>query len=381
MNIGATRTCIGWQQAKAYAREHKERLRLTKSEYAFRFGDGLYMSQGVLSVCLPTLDGSFILVRADVVHADVPLLIGLDFLDEEKLVANNVDNVLESRKHGWKMPLTRRGGHLFLKWDTSPTLHTRRELKKLHHQFWNPSAGKLYNLLKRAKSEDTSAETQEVIEQISSACDTCAKYGKGPHRFRVSLPEGGCVFNRTLALDLMWLKGKPALHVVDDMSIDIDNHFSAAIFLPSKSTKDIWHCFIVCWAATYVGYPDKFRVEQESVFTGKEFNELSKAAGIEVQLSGVESHNAIGVGERYHDPLRRIFLRIFEDVPDIDQNIALQLAVKAMNDTVGPEGLVPSLLVFGTLPRFTPHTTPLISHSDRMEAMDIARLEMADIVV
>ncbi len=32
--------------------------------------------------------------------------------------------------------------------------------------------------------------------------------------------------------------------------------------------------------------------------------------------------------------------------------MTLQLAVKAMNNTMGPEGLVPSYLVFESIPRF-----------------------------
>lgn len=50
-----------------------------------------------------------------------------------------------------------------------------------------------------------------------------------------------------------------------------------------------------------------------------------------------------------------------------------------MNDAVGPEGLVPSMLVFGAVPRFPPHSTPLLSHEDRMKAMQVARTQMADI--
>lgn len=146
-----------------------------------------------------------------------------------------------------------------------------------------------------------------------------------------------------------------------------------------RATNLYWNSFIVFWATAYVGYPDLFRVYQESVFTGREFGDLAKDAGIEVQLSGVQSHNAIGIGERYHDPLRRIFLRICEDVPDLDHHVSLQIAVKAMNDTMGPEGLVPSMLVFGTLPRLSPHSTTLPNHVDRMHAMEVARLEMTNI--
>lgn len=50
-----------------------------------------------------------------------------------------------------------------------------------------------------------------------------------------------------------------------------------------------------------------------------------------------------------------------------------------MNDPMGPNGLVPSLLVFGILSRFPPTSSRLPSHEERMEAMEIARLEMTNI--
>lgn len=55
--------------------------------------------------------------------------------------------------------------------------------------------------------------------------------------------------------------------------------------------------------------------------------------------------------ERYHGPLRCAFLKIRESLSrnTTDEN-CLQLAVNSLNDTVGPEGLCPTMLVFGTLP-------------------------------
>ena len=39
------------------------------------------------------------------------------------------------------------------------------------------------------------------------------------------------------------------------------------------------------------------------------------------------------------------------EMPEIDKEIGLQMAFKAINDTAGPDGLVPTLLVFGIYPR------------------------------
>jgi len=100
--------------------------------------------------------------------------------------------------------------------------------------------------------------------------------------------------------------------------------------------------------------------------------------GIELSLSGVESHNSLGCGERYHAPLRRIFEKIKYAEPNIESRLALRLAIKAMNDTMNPEGLVPSLLVFGVYPRFPAVSTPLPSHKARMKALQLAQNRNGD---
>lgn len=56
------------------------------------FGDGLHMSLGKLEMRLPTPDGAFLAMSVDVVSADVPLLLGIDVLDREQLVADNVES-------------------------------------------------------------------------------------------------------------------------------------------------------------------------------------------------------------------------------------------------------------------------------------------------
>ena len=61
----------------------------------------------------------------------------------------------------------------------------------------------------------------------------------------------------------------------------------------------------------------------------------------------------MGIVERYHASLRRAYEVISEDLPNIPRYLALQMAVKAINDTAGPDGLVPTLLVFGCYPRMT----------------------------
>lgn len=68
-------------------------------------------------------------------------------------------------------------------------------------------------------------------------------------------------------------------------------------------------------------------------------------------MSGVEGHNTLGEGERYHLFLRAVFSKILLDQPDMDADYALGAVVKPVNDAAGPKGIVLCPLLFGILPR------------------------------
>lgn len=98
-----------------------------------------------------------------------------------------------------------------------------------------------------------------------------------------------------------------------------------------------------------------------------------------VEITPIESSNSMGIGERYHAPLRRIFLKIQHDSPGTDKELILAIANKAMNDTAGPEGLVPTFLVFGVIPRIPTLSHELPEQNERLKMMSKARLEMEPI--
>ena len=373
LDIGAEKSVIGRKQAMAYCKFTGCKFKHKPSRTFFRFGDGCFSSIGIIPVRIPCPDGSFIHFNIDVVQEDVPMLIGLDILDREKLVADNVSNVLSSKRFGWELPITRKDGHLFLTWDYSTVLYTKSELKKLHYHFFHPTSQKLFDLISRAKLEHATPETRSLLQQISASCKTCQHFTPRPQTFKVSFPKN-VVFNSVLALDLMYIRQQPILHVVD-----LSTNFSAARILPGQSVQGVWSAFLQCWVSVYPGYPDVIKTDQGSVFTSSEFLKLSTMAGVKIELSGVESHNSLSAGEKYHDPLRRIYEKILFDNPSMPPDFILSTAVKSMNDKMNCDGLFPSLLVFGVLPRFPSFRTALPNQTERMRALSAARTEMETI--
>ena len=69
----------------------------------------------------------------------------------------------------------------------------------------------------------------------------------------------------------------------------------------------------------------------------------------------VEAYYSIGKIERYYSLLRRVYKIIRTELKDkeTDDIICLQIAIKAINDIAGPDGLVLTLLVFRAYPWIT----------------------------
>jgi hypothetical protein len=179
----------------------------------------------------------------------------------------------------------------------------------------------------------------------------------------------------------MFINGKAVLHVIDSAT-----RFNAATFLDShsesygQSSDGIWDAFIDIWCSIYTGYPDRLRIDSGSAFTSVKWKTLTEFRGITLRISGVEAHNSLGIGERYHGPLRRVYQKIEHEFSHVGPALRLRIAVKAINDTMGTNGLVPSLLVFGVVPRFPPMIIDLPKQRDRMAAHAAAQMEMSAIV-
>ena len=56
--------------------------------------------------------------------------------------------------------------------------------------------------------------------------------------------------------------------------------------------------------------------------------------------------------------------------------LLLQIACKAVNNTAGPDGLVPTLLVFGVYPRISDNNSPIATVSARARAVQKAIKEL-----
>lgn len=135
---------------------------------------------------------------------------------------------------------------------------------------------------------------------------------------------------------------------------------------PTKQRNTYGITSFYVWASLYAGYPKHTRLDQEKVFLAEFFRSAAEIQCIELQFSGVKSHNEIGSGETYHHLLRRIFLKLRILHSSDDDEFILRLYIKAINYTAGHSRLLTSMLVFVIPPAVLGLNRDHPAHAERM---------------
>eukprot|EP00170_Pyropia_yezoensis_P001808 contig_7710_g1812 len=286
------------------------------------------------------------------------------------LYVNNVENRLKCDRRGIRTPWTGKNKHLFLEWDEKAH-YTTTELGRLHRYFAHPPVERLAAILRRAGDPTVEQGTRALLTELTKHCDICQRLARQPGRFRVTLPPDDVVFNRTVLLDVMYLDRRPLLHIIDKVTL-----FSAACFLNGETVEAVWQAYLDSWVCRYIGHAEAIHIHAAPQFRSAAWQALAQSAGTRLINAGVESHNALKSGKRYHEYLRNIHRRIRSEHGGLSQESALILACHAMNSTAGTDGLIPTLLVFGVIPRMPVAPLRLPFQRDRVQAMVTARPEM-----
>jgi hypothetical protein len=67
----------------------------------------------------------------------------------------------------------------------------------------------------------------------------------------------------------------------------------------------------------------------------------------------VKAYNSIGKVKQYYSLLRQTYKILSSELLSANKKAILQIAVKTVNDSAGPDGIVPTLLVFKAYPCIT----------------------------
>ncbi|KAM4061308.1 cwf18 domain containing protein [Hirsutella rhossiliensis] len=250
-----------------------------------------------------------------------PFLLSLADMDRLGIYFNNIKDTIECTNHctnrQMSIPVTRKWGH------------PEAEIRTLHRRFGHPAVPRLYHLLKQAGHSDVSIGTLETVSN--------------PETLQIHLKDDQ-EFNYEIIVDVMYLGSpqRPVLHVVDAATAfqEQDSYPQCQLRIHGDPSDRLDRH--VPWT------PDTIRHDAGTNFASMEFRQEAKLMGIKCSQVPVETHWSIGK---------------LKDITPSDAPI---------NDTAGPDGIVPTLLVFGAYPRLTAESPPSASTLKRSAAMQKA---------
>jgi hypothetical protein len=83
----------------------------------------------------------------------------------------------------------------------------------------------------------------------------------------------------------------------------------------------------------------------------------------------VEAYNSIKKVERYYAFLRQVYKIIYNKFRDTSAKTSLQIAIKAVNNSAGPDGIIFIFLVFSIYPRIIKNSVLLLIITKRAKTI------------
>jgi hypothetical protein len=90
----------------------------------------------------------------------------------------------------------------------------------------------------------------------------------------------------------------------------------------------------------------------------------------------IEAYNNIGKVKRYYSPLYRVYEILNIKLLLTSKEVILQIVVKTVNDSVGPDNIVPTLFVFSAYLRITKESLLLLLVTKRAQVIHKAIKEI-----
>ena len=129
LDTGASMSLVGREQGEAYCKMIGIPLIIEeRMESTFKFGSQKKASLGTAKLWIPYGGSQMMEIYLDVVDINIPLLLGIDRLSEQKTYVNNIKDVLVCVELKRFHQITRKLQHLLYKW-RKDVLYTNNKLK------------------------------------------------------------------------------------------------------------------------------------------------------------------------------------------------------------------------------------------------------------
>ena len=304
----------------------------------------------------------FLLCLADMNKLDV----FFNNVINELIQVNSMHSMIRKYDHAFLMWHTSTYFLVFESFDINSCNLIENEFRQLHRRFGHPFVRRLETVLNRTKHDVDS----RVFRHLTKYCDACQRNDRSLGRFSFII-KNDVDFNFNIIVDILYIIFKPVLHIVDEAT-----RFQTGRWLKNINARHLWEQLRSCWIDTYLESPDFISADAGKQFIAREFKQYTVNMKITVRNVLVEAHHSIDQMKRYHGPFRRIYIIIATEILDIDSELALQMAFKAINDSVESNGLMLTLLMFDVYLRMTESDASSSTITQRATAMKKAMKEI-----
>ena len=364
LDSGCSKSVCGVQWLNAYldslSDDELKEVRYEHSDAQFKFGNpNIYKS--IHKVVFPAEIGSKkILITADVLETNIPLLISKSAMKKAKTVIKfETDEVIMfNRKIRLRFTPT---GHYCITLNKKASIayyedeqtkvyfvnleklvslteeEKQRTAVKIHKQFCHASGKRLRKLLVDAGVEDL--KMLKLMEDVSKTCDICTRYKKTPPKPVVTIPLAK-VFNQHVAMDLKDIGQKKILHMIDHAT-----RYSAACVVSSKRKEVIVASVLRIWVSVF-GSPKKILFDNGGEFRNEDVDDMAAKLNTTITSTAAESPWSNGINERHNGILGEMVMKTMEDSNCSFEN-ALMWSIASHNSLANVYGFAPNQLVMG----------------------------------
>ncbi len=227
----------------------------------------------------------------------------------------------------------------------------RRTLRRLHVRFWHAPAKRLAELLQRAGAP--AAAIKQVAEIVES-CRTCRMWTRpGPKSATTTRLATG--FNLMVQWDILFHRLDMISHLLDEAI-----RWTVANHLPDKTATSIITDIQTHWVKAY-GPMKCLVADQERGLLSEEAAQWMDRQQIEMKDKEPGAHAQMV--ERHHDILRKLLLRVEEQLQtegvNVPKEMILAEAVLAKNLLLSVGGVCPYQALYGRMPPIMAEFEPL----------------------
>jgi len=292
------------------------------------------------------------------VNANIPLLLGRDYLKEWKCSMNFENNTLRmddfvvlelqvNEKEHYTLDLIDANIEVAKTFNETFFLENSdkekfKKINKIHKITAHKQQDQLIRFLKNHKDYDKSID--KIVSEVVKQCPTCNKFKKPSDKPKVSMPKANDT-NQIVAIDLKEMRSDNCyiLYLVCEFS-----KFTRGQVIKNKTPEAVIQAIEENWIQKGPGYPSiGFFSDRGTEFVNALMAEYTRKTGCNQKTTPAFSPWSNGGNERNHATVDRTISKLREDDPNMKLQDAVDLACFWKNAEVRKTGFSSHQLMYG----------------------------------